>query len=144
MQNFTASNEVEILESRSIRDNYADRIDVLEKVKKLSMLPDDIHVTVEMAANYYEVNPNTVKQLIHYHKDEIVQDGLKVVRGKELQGLKVAWLGNLTNLKFTQQLTLIPRRAIFRIGMLLRQQFKIDLQIVSLSAKSNLTLTAGN
>ena len=120
MQNFTVinggqaslNNSEEILESRLLRDRYADRIDVLNKVKKLSMLPDDIHVTVEMAASYYEVSSKTTESLILDHKQELESDGLQVVSGSQLSFFKKE-----CQIKSrAPSLTVIPRRAILRIG----------------------------
>ena len=121
MQNFTATNGghfEEIVESRSLRDKYADQVDVLNKVKKLSMLPDDIHVTVEMAANYYDVSINSIHQIMHRHREELKADGMKVLRGEELQQFKIDLQG--VSLSAKSNLTLLTRRALLRIGMLLR------------------------
>ncbi|WP_052292923.1 hypothetical protein [Desulfofarcimen acetoxidans] len=84
-------NSEEILESRSIRDKYASRVEVLDKVKKLSMLPDDIHVTIEMAANYYEVDSETIKKITQRHREELESDGQKIIKGQELQSLRGGW-----------------------------------------------------
>ena len=116
------NNSEEILESRSIRDRYADQVDVLNKVKKLSMLPDDIHVTVEMAANYYEVEVNTLKQIIKRHRGELESDGFKVLIGSQLDEFVryTMYPANYGISLKTRSLTLLPRRAVLRIGMLLR------------------------
>ena len=104
------------LDDRKLRDEHASRTEILEKVKKLEMLPDDIHVTVEMAANYYEVGYKTINSLVFDHRDELNTDGLRVLEGEELNFFK----------KFCQiqsrarALTIVPRRALLRIGMLLR------------------------
>ena len=128
MQNFTVinggqakvNNSEEILESRSLRDRYADQVEVLNKVKKLSMLPDDIHVTVEMAANYYDAPIDTIKTILKRHKDEFVEDGVKTIFGEQFARFKM----NLTKTHEVsakaRTITLLPRRALLRIGMLLR------------------------
>lgn len=105
-----------LIESKTLRESVIYRVEVLEKVKNLSTLPDDIHVTVEMAATYYEVETNIIQKTISRNRDELELDGLKVLSGKRLADFKSA-----TN--FTSKapsLTLIPRRAMLRIGMLLQ------------------------
>ena len=110
----------EILESRLLRDRYADRIEVLNKVKKLSMLPDDIHVTVEMAASYYEVEKYVIDRIIQRHREELTSDGIKTLRDENLREYKKFIGEHNVHLSAKSNLTLIPRRAILRIGMILR------------------------
>ena len=113
-------NSEALLESRTLRDKYADHLDILDKVKKLSILPDDIHVTVEMAANYYEVDKNTIEVLISRNSDEFRSDGMIVLYGDELKEAKRGYLQHVSNLKYAPKVALLPRRAVLRIGMLLR------------------------
>ncbi|MCF8568015.1 hypothetical protein LLE49_25145 [Alicyclobacillus tolerans] len=117
-------NEAVLVESPSARNEYVQHVDVLDKVKKLSLLPDDVHVTVQMAATYYESPQRTVETLIRSHKEELQQDGLKVLSGEELKRFatwmtKVAKDDTLISSK-TRHLMVLPRRAVLRIGMLLR------------------------
>lgn len=108
--------EQELLEDRAMRDRLAERIDVLDRVKALALLPDNLNATVEMAASYYEVSRDVIKQAISRNNEELTQDGLKVLDGDELSDMKS--LGVIP--KNTASLTLVPRRALLRIGMLLR------------------------
>ncbi|MEV2286461.1 hypothetical protein ABNB59_17725 [Paenibacillus larvae] len=109
-------NSSALIESKSLRESVIDRTEVLDKVKKLSMLPDDIHISVEMAANYYEVPRKTLEATIQDNREELESDGLRILRGDELTCFKqVANIGNKT-----RAFTIIPRRAVLRIGMLLR------------------------
>ena len=105
-----------LIESQSLRESVIDRADVLDKVKVLALLPDDLHISIEMAAEYYEVAKETIKSLIFDNKDEVESDGLRILRGNELSSLKQ--LGSIG--KNAASFTIIPRRAILRIGMLLR------------------------
>lgn len=121
MQNTAVKSEA-LVESRSLREQYVNNTEVLEKVKLLSMLPDNQHVTVEMAANYYEVRKNTIEALIFDHGDELLSDGLKKLKGPELKEYKLTHLLKVSSSKYRRinSLTLIPRRALLRIGMMLR------------------------
>lgn len=108
---------------RALRDQHVTRTDVLEKVKGLAMLPDDVHVTVDIAAEYYGVQKQTIKNLIFDHMAEMVFDGMQVLRGADLKEFKARFLEetNLENkYKFAPSLTLLPRQAVLRIGMLFR------------------------
>ncbi|MTI84274.1 MAG: hypothetical protein FH756_10285 [Firmicutes bacterium] len=87
------------------------------------MLPDDVHVTVDIAAEYYGVQKQTIKNLIFDHMAEMVFDGMQVLRGADLKEFKARFLEetNLENkYKFAPSLTLLPRQAVLRIGMLFR------------------------
>ncbi len=108
--------EQELLEDRAVRDQLAARVDVLDKVKVLALLPDDLHTTVSLAADYYEVPKKAVDSLILDHRDELEEDGLRTITGIELISLKE--MGSIP--KNTASLVIVPRRAVLRIGMLLR------------------------
>jgi phage antirepressor YoqD-like protein len=111
-----------LMESRSIRNKMVSRTDVLDKVKKLNMLPDDTHVTVEMAANYYEVDRNTLKKIVDRHKDELVSDGMKLLNNWEIRNLlKIGGRGHaVPDIIKLPKAYFLSRRAVLRIGMLLR------------------------
>lgn len=109
-------NELKLVESKEEREKYITKDYVLDKVKALILLPDNTNVTTEMVANYYEVTEEVIRQLIVRNNDELLSDGLKVLTGKELSDIK-----SLCQIKSrAKSLTIIPRRAILRIGMLLR------------------------
>lgn len=84
-----------LFEVRELRDRLAGRVDVLEKVKSLALLPDGVHATVAMAASYYEVSKKAIDSLILDHREELEQDGLRTISGQELIPLKrrgVKWI----------------------------------------------------
>jgi phage antirepressor YoqD-like protein len=112
--------EVQLMESKDARNTLIDRVEVLGKVKLLTMLPDDLHVTTQMAANYYEVDLEAVRKILQRHRDEFITDGVTLLRDNDLQQYKKGYGQNVPSLKYTSQVTLLPRRAILRIGMLLR------------------------
>lgn len=105
-----------LIESKSLRESVIDRTDVLNKVKALTMLPDDLHITMEMTAEYYEVPKQTINSLIFDNREEVEADGLKTLKGAELNSFKE--LGVIG--RNSSSLVIVPRRAILRIGMLLR------------------------
>lgn len=75
-----------------------------------------------MVADYYEVGVEAIKSLIKDHRDELTSDGLKVLSSIEFKDLARSFedKGMFGFSSKTRGLTLIPRRAILRIGMLLR------------------------
>jgi len=105
-----------LIESKSLRESVIDRVDVLDKIKKLEMLPGDVNSSMELTADYYEVNKQTINSLIHDNREELESDGLRLLKGRELNSLKE--LGVIG--KNTSSFIIIPRRAVLRIGMLLR------------------------
>ena len=106
----------ELTTSRELRERYAGRTEVLDKVKALSMLPGDMWVTADMTATYFEVDSPTIRKLIQRNREELDADGLKVLRGKDARD--IASLANMSS-KATM-VTVLPRRAVLRMAMLLR------------------------
>ena len=108
--------EIELVDDKSLRDLYVENDFVLDKVKALTMLPDDLHVTTEMVADYYEVPLDTVKSVIKNNRSELLKDGMKSLEKDELRSFKDLCGINSKG----RRMTIIPRRAVLRIGMLLR------------------------
>lgn len=95
-------------------------IEILNTVKIISPLGETEFFTIDLAAQYYEVNKSTMKMCIKNNKDELESDGLKVYKQKEIkemletiefQGFKIPHRG----------LTLIPTKAMLRIAMKLTE-----------------------
>lgn len=103
--------------SRSQRDALAARVDVLDKVGVLRTLPDDLHVTTDMVAEYYEVSLDLVRRVVADNRWELDTDGYRVASRSGFE----SEFGSLSNLDpRARQIALFPRRAVLRIGMLLR------------------------
>lgn len=77
--------EVALLESRALRVEQMGRVDILDKVKSLVMLPDGIHVRTEDVARYFEVSTASVRRLTERHQEEFAENGLRVLSGSEVQ-----------------------------------------------------------
>jgi hypothetical protein len=110
--------EVALTESRTLRDQYAGRTDVLDKVKALSLLPDGVHATTEMVASYYEVDVDAVESLVQRNRAELELNGRRVLRGSELREFKQTV--NLTG-SSRNALALFTRRTILNVGQLLTE-----------------------
>lgn len=104
--------------ARAERDALASRVDVLDRVKRLALLPDGVHATTEQVLAFYEVKRPPVAMLLTRHRAELTGDGYRVLRGAEMASHKML-LAPFVSDKATQ-VALWPRRAVLRVGMLLR------------------------
>ena len=57
-----------------------DNIHKLELVKEILMLGKTDLMTVKMCAEYFEVREKTINSLIFDHKEELIENGLKIIR----------------------------------------------------------------
>lgn len=125
-----------LVESKNEREKHIHKLEVLERVGNLILLPDDLHVTVQMAAEYYEVHQDVIRQTIVRHKDELIADGLEVLKGERLSDMK-----SLCQIESrARSLTIIPRRALLRMGMLLRDSpvaKQIRTYLLNIEGKAN-------
>lgn len=125
--------EVDLLNSKTLRENAIKYIEVLERVKKLFLIPIMEVLTLEQIAEYYEIDTETVKQCYKRHKDEFTQDGAKLTTKKDLQKLKNTFLLNeyktyseyIINDYFisipNRGIITCPVRAILRFSLLLKK-----------------------
>jgi hypothetical protein len=107
--------ELILTESRTMRAATVARTEVLDKVKVVSTLSDDIHVTTELVATYFEVDVETIKKLVQRHRPEFTENGLHVLRGTELQEFERDTLSPSKR----RALTLFTRRTMLNVGQLL-------------------------
>lgn len=113
--------EIILTESRTLRDNYVFKDSVLERVKAVPVLAGTLEVTAEMASNFYEVPYETVKTILKRHRGEFNEYGeTRVLRGAALAQIRWSVQDEPTMQK-TSVLTLISRRGLLRIGMLLTE-----------------------
>ncbi|QRP47984.1 hypothetical protein [Amycolatopsis sp. FDAARGOS 1241] len=108
------TDELILTESKTMRAQYAGRIDVLDKVGALA-LADGIHATTEQVAHYYEITVKTLESLIEDNRDELEHNGLRKIDGEELALFKGA-SGIASRAK---SLLVFPRTAILNVGQLL-------------------------
>ncbi|MET9557881.1 hypothetical protein [Streptomyces sp. NPDC006645] len=117
--------EVTLLESRTMRVEHLERVDALDRVKALAMLPDGVHNTTAGVARYFEVSTGVIRQLTARHRAELAESGMQVLRGSDLR----EYQSDIMSLSFGEEgsypqrrsgLTLYTRRAVLNIAMLLR------------------------
>lgn len=111
-------------------ENCIRNIEVLENVKEILTLGNTEFITVQMTADYFDTPLGTIKSLISEHNEELVENGLITLSGKELKGKLVSWNIQPTNFRgyfeaegqrfANNKNTLISKRVLLNIGMLLR------------------------
>lgn len=147
--------ELDLLESKELREKLVSKTEVLEKVKKLFLIPGTEVATVKQVAEFYEVDEETVKKTVTRNKEELQEDGLLSMTGSETKkylgrdkmstpNFRGGFEVNGTRLN-NRGNTLFPRRAILRIGMLLRDSpiaKEVRTQLLNIEEKtSNSTKT---
>lgn len=141
------TNEEEFIDKKDLRDQAIDRVEVLDKVKELFLIPKMELMTTNQVADYYEVDIDTIKKCYMRNKDEVDKDGTCVKTSKDFNALanqkghpvpsddlvcesNVVGAGSGgTTYRFSNGLLLkvnnrgircFSKRAVLRIGMLLR------------------------
>ena len=129
---------INLVENKELREELIGRIEVLDQIGELLLLDELEVATVQMVADYYKVPVSTIKSLVFDHFVEIQEDGYMVYTSKSIDALlsHVNFSKKLTknraNFKLTDEdgnvilsgggrgVALFPKRAILRVGMLLR------------------------
>jgi hypothetical protein len=127
--------EAELLENKEKREEMIDRIDILDRVGTLLLLPSTSMARIEQVADYYKVTTRHIKELLATNREELESDGVKIYNAESF----ISEL-NFTNkvikqkgkflVKFDEDniisfaprgVLLFPKRSILRIGMLLKE-----------------------
>lgn len=125
------------LDSKELREQAMDKIEVLEKVKQLFLIPEFECMTVKQISDYFEVDTETIQKQYQRNKDEFDSDGtilktptmLKSTNWTRCPISKIDSTKNFATFYFTNGDMLVvpnrgtkcfPKRAILRMGMLLR------------------------
>jgi phage antirepressor YoqD-like protein len=107
-------------EARAERDALAGRTDVLDKAGVLRCLPDDLHATTEMVAEFYEVSADVIRQAVKRNREELDDDGYRVLGRSEVSDKLSLTPDELGMPRTAGSIGLYQRRAVLRLGMLLR------------------------
>lgn len=123
-----------LVDNKEARQRYIDRVEVLEKVKMLFLIPQLDMMTARQVADFYEVDMHTIQICYQRNKKEIDGDGTIVKKP-----LDFAKISKDTGCDFRQQAAVhvlefdgvqvvvsnrgvrcFSKRAVLRFGMLLR------------------------
>lgn len=139
-----------IMNNKEEREKLIQRIDVLEKVKTLLLIPDTEFATTKQVAMFYCVDEETIKKTMKRNEDELIKDGMRTLSGSKIKQILVADNMSIINYRgyFTingiklanTKNTLFPRRAILRIGMLLRDSVvakEVRTQLLNIEEKTS-------
>ena len=140
--------EIQFINDKQLRNKYIERFDVLEKVKSLLLISGTDYAATTQVADYYEISVDTVKSVVKNNREELLEDGLLDATGKEVREILDGSINDLTNkrgyfmcngIKFGYNNNLLfPRRAILRVGMLLRDSLvarEIRTQLLNIEEK---------
>lgn len=129
--------EETMISNKELQEQYISRVDVLDKVKDLFLIPAMECMTMKQVANYYEVPIEAVRKCHRRNKDELEQDGVRKhsvsdIRnsiGTKCPNLKMPYEKGSMIIEIDENtkivvpnvgVILFPKRAILRVGMLLR------------------------
>ena len=111
------------VESQSVRNDTLDNIsyDFLDKIKIIPYLTNDMVISTNQIANFYECGLEAVKTIIKRNREEFENDGMIVLKGQDLKDFKeeIGEVQNEPTLNYASSLTILPKRSLFRIGMIL-------------------------
>lgn len=105
MENTMVKSSVEVMDEqermiddKSFREQFIDRVEVLDKVKTMLTIPYFNMVTVNQVAEYYDVDVDTIKKCYQRNRNEIDMDGTAL---KTMYGLKDFLMGQNVPLEMT-------------------------------------------
>lgn len=104
------------LEERKLQINE-NNIKVLESVKEILTLGQSELMTVQMAADYFEINKNALEVCIKRNRKEFESNGLKLYKRNEVLNLHSDSLEKVPN----RGLILLTKRTLLNIGMILTE-----------------------
>lgn len=129
--------EETMISNKELQEQYISRVDVLDKVKDLFLIPSMECMTIKQVADYYEVPVETIRTTYKMNREELVSDGaikhsisdIKNSIGCESTNLKISNRKGAMEIEIDENtkivvpnvgVILFPKRAILRVGMLLR------------------------
>ena len=72
MENFTQETLTDV---KIAREHFINRVEVLDKVKSLILIPEMECMTIRQVAEYYEVDIKVIKWQYNSNSDEFISDG---------------------------------------------------------------------
>jgi uncharacterized protein (DUF2164 family) len=128
-------NAEEFIDNKEMRSKVSGRVEVMDKVKKIAMIPNAEFVSQEMVAKYYEVPVETIKTVVNRNLEELEESGYKLSKKSNLKlkfqnetltelgnnkGVKVVFTNGATLLIPNRGLRTFSKQCVYHIGLLLR------------------------
>lgn len=123
-----------IISDRDMRDKYVRHYEVLERVKKLLLVPGEEFGIITDVSMFYDVSIDSIQKIYQRNKTEIDMDGVRIMKANELIGHQCPISKSIEKSQFMTVITysngrtvsipnrgikVFPKRAILRIGMIL-------------------------
>lgn len=120
----------EVVSPKDKRDSLVHKVELLSEIKELLLPPELEMATLQQVADFYNVSKEMINTLLKSYQDEFVSDGYTLMRGN-----KISFFFHTTKRRGSYTVTsingkeytyssynncLFPKRAILRVGMLLR------------------------
>lgn len=126
VKNQETNKSIAFTESKSLRNDAIEKLenyDFLDKLKVIPYLTEDFVVTAQQASNFYDCTYEAVRTLIKRNQEEFISDGMVVLTGADLKEFKrkindTSDVGSSDLLRINS-LTLLPKKSLLRIGMIL-------------------------
>ena len=127
--------EMDLLQRKEAREDCVSRVEVLDKVGELLLLPNTEYATTEQVANYYEVGIEAINSLVKDHREELQGNGFRVFKNSDIKVFDLKFFKDFKKnrsvityimddgeeLKVGNKgVSLFPKRVILNVGMLLR------------------------
>lgn len=123
----------DILEKEELRQEILNNnrsLNIMDEYKTITTINNMEYETLDRVAKYFEVDYNCIKMLVINHRDELIKNGLLILKGKETKEFLVSKNNCPTNYrgyfivdnrKFANKSnTLVNKRCFLNIAMLLR------------------------
>ena len=139
--------EVDLLQRKEAREDCISRVEVLDKVGELLLLPNTEYATTEQVANYYNVGQEAIRKLFQRNKEELVHNGAITLGANKIvddilrvdkmfiHKTKSGILIGDNKLNYKSNL-LFSKRAILNVGMLLTDS-EVAKEVRKLLSKEN-------
>ncbi|MCI2253431.1 hypothetical protein L2D08_03525 [Domibacillus sp. PGB-M46] len=142
----------EIIENPKLREELASRIEVLDKIGNLLILPGKEYATAQQIANFYEVPLSHLNVIYFQFYQELLTDGLINLKSQEVKKMKaelqhVVALEEIGLGKSVSNVNLYSKRAILRFGMLLRDSGvakEVRTQLMKIEEKASDVIKAAD
>ncbi|WP_197242372.1 hypothetical protein [Bacillus cereus] len=115
----------ELLTNGKLREQLIDKIEVLDRVKELLLLPKIGLATTQQVADFYEVSFDAIEKIASRNSVELAIDGYGLYkrhdfRLESMKGKVIVTMDNGDEIVIPNRgLRIFPRRAILRVRILL-------------------------
>lgn len=109
--------EVALIESRTLRSEYTDRTDVLDRVGHLATASDTGYALTAQVAAYFGTSEGAIEQIVKRNREEMQENGYRVLNGDELREFKARYTDVPS--PYASQIAVFTRRSVLTLGMLM-------------------------